>query len=277
MSRCGMDVERNHITGVVFEIRRFAIHDGPGIRTTVFFKGCPLDCRWCHNPEGRGRDVENFRLRSTTAAASDGSKTAEIGAVMTVETIMREVMRDEVYYDESNGGVTFSGGEPMVQIDFLEAMLGACRQNGLHTAVDTCGHAPREDFERIYDATDLFLYDLKLIDRGAHVQYTGTSSELILANLSFLAGKGNKVVVRVPMIPDITDTSENLEAIAGFLTSLKTVRTIHLLPYNKLGEDKVERYHLARRRLDLTPQTQSAMEQKAATLRAHGYTVVVGG
>jgi len=266
-------------TGTIFEIRRFAIHDGPGIRTTVFLKGCPLDCWWCHNPEGRSAAIETLELRSRRngKASREGAGQAVIGSEATVATVMDEVMRDEAFYDQSAGGVTFSGGEPLGQVEFLRALLKASKDRGLHTAVDTCGYAPAADFARIYSLVDLFLFDLKLMDTEMHRKYTGVSNDLVLSNLALLADWGNKVIVRIPMVPDITDTSENLEAIASFLTSLKSIRRISLLPYNKLGEDKTDRYRLPRRRLQLTPQTTEAMEGKAALFRSLGYEVEIGG
>lgn len=266
-------------TGTIFEIRRFAIHDGPGIRTTVFFKGCPLDCWWCHNPEGRSPGVEKLELRARKngGARPGGSGQAVIGREVTVAAVMDEVMRDEPFYDQSGGGVTFSGGEPLGQKEFLTALLHASRNRRLHTAVDTCGYAPAADFEEIYDLVDLFLFDLKLMDTEMHREYTGVSNDTILSNLALLADMGNKVIVRIPLVPDITDTPENLEAIAAFLAPLKSIRRISLLPYNKLGEDKTDRYHLPRRRLQLTPQTAEMIEQKAAMFRSLGYEVHVGG
>jgi len=267
------------LTGTIFEIRRFAIHDGPGIRTTVFLKGCPLDCRWCHNPEGRLPGVERLEIRTgdNRRRSSGESGQAVIGREMSAATVMDEVMRDEVFYIQSGGGVTFSGGEPLAQKEFLKALLEASQERRLHTAVDTCGYAPAKDFEEVYDLVDLFLFDLKLMDMEMHREYTGVSNDTILSNLALLADRGNKIIVRIPLVPEITDTPENLEAIVAFLAPLRSVRRISLLPYNKLGEDKTDRYHLPRRRLNLTPQTAEAMERKAAMFRSLGYDVHVGG
>lgn len=266
-------------TGTIFDLRRFCIHDGPGIRTTVFFKGCPLDCWWCHNPEGRTEAVEAFNFGQSKSGASATRSTAvpPIGRVVTVAEVVREVLRDEPFYDQSGGGVTFSGGEPMAQIDFLDALLEACANLRIHCMVDTCGHAPLADFRRIYDRVDLFLFDLKLMDSEKHQTYTGVSNEVILSNLSSLGGLGKKVEVRLPLIPAITDTPENLEAVAAFLKTLPTISRITLLPYNKLGEDKIERFDLPRRRLRLEPQDAADLEQKAIFFRERGYEVRIGG
>ncbi len=267
-----------NITGTIFEIRRFAIHDGPGIRTTVFFKGCPLNCAWCHNPEGRCNEVEDFPVRPRDGAPINGElPRTRVGSAVTVAAVMTEVMKDEVFYDQSGGGVTCSGGEPMAQVAFLEALLQAAKEAGLHTAIDTCGYAPWRDFERIIPWADLFLFDVKLMDEGAHLKYTGVSNDLILSNLTALAARGNNVIVRVPLVPGITDTANNLEAIAAFLKPLPSLQRISLLPYNKLGEDKIDRYQLSRRRLALEPQSSADLEEHAAKFRADGFAVKIGG
>lgn len=191
--------------------------------------------------------------------------------------VLDEVLRDEPFYDESGGGVTFSGGEPMAQPDFLEALLQMSRAWGLHTAVDTCGYAAVEDFAHLRGLVDVFLFDLKLIDRDLHVQYTGLSNERILFNLTELDRMGSKVSVRIPLVPDITDTKDNLEAIASFLEPLESIRQLSLLPYNKLGEDKIARYALSRRPLSLEPQAPEELERRASFFEALGFDVRIGG
>ncbi|HVP07408.1 MAG TPA: glycyl-radical enzyme activating protein [Candidatus Acidoferrum sp.] len=263
-------------TGTIFDLRRFCIHDGPGIRTTVFFKGCPLDCWWCHNPEGRLKSVESITgAPNNTGRSSSSRKT--FGRLVSVSDVLDEVLRDLPFYDQSGGGVTFSGGEPMGQIDFLDDLLTACSNAGLHCTVDTCGYAPFVDFERIRDRVNLFLFDLKLMDPAAHQTYIGVSNEMILSNLADLSELGSPVEIRLPLIPDITDTQENLEAVAAFLKPLNSIRRISLLPYNRLGEDKVERFDLPGRRLHLQTQNPEALEEKASYLRSSGFEVRIGG
>ncbi len=245
------------MNGTIFDIKKFAIHDGPGIRTTVFFKGCPLDCWWCHNPEGRKLETETLSVKPG-GDASDScipARTVVIGRDVSVASVMDEVMKDVIFYDESGGGVTFSGGEPMMQPEFLLVLLQACKENGLNTAVDTSGYAPWDDFKKIYDLIDLFLYDLKLMDDESHVKYTGVSNKLILENLARLSSMGSKVEPRIPLIPGITDTEENLEAIAEFLTPQKNIRHVVLLPYNRLGEDKFRKFDLTYKAGQLSVQT----------------------
>jgi pyruvate formate lyase activating enzyme len=190
---------------------------------------------------------------------------------------MKEITADIPFFDQSGGGVTFSGGEPMAQIAFLEKLLQLCRESNIHTAVDTCGYAPPEHFKRIYELTDLFLYDLKFIDDNSHLMYTGVSNKLILSNLQMLAEKGNKVNLRIPLIPGITDIRENLEAIVKFIKPLKSIRRISLLPYNRLGEDKIERLGLIRRKLLLSTQPTEIIEQWAQWFGSYGYEVKIGG
>lgn len=165
----------------------------------------------------------------------------------------------------------------MAQIEFLDDLLDACNAAGLHCTIDTCGHASFEDFERVRERADLFLFDLKLIDPAAHKYYTGVSSEIILANLTALAKLGCNIEVRLPLIPDITDTVENLEAVATFLRPLGSIRRISLLPYNKLGEDKVRRLHLPRRKLELETQSRETLERQALIFSKCGYEVKIGG
>ncbi|HUU44128.1 MAG TPA: glycyl-radical enzyme activating protein, partial [Acidobacteriota bacterium] len=229
------------------------------------------DCWWCHNPESRCPEAE--------PGAGDGKSLngGRIDCTVTLDHVMTEILKDAIFYDESGGGVTFSGGEPMMQIDFLAALLESCRERGIRTAIDTCGYAPPEDFDRIDGLADLILFDLKVMDDDLHRKYTGVSNELILANLTRLAGRGVRIVVRIPLIPGVTDTRENLEAVAAFLKPLKTVRKITLLPYNKLGEDKARRYRLDRREVAWETQSPDEIQKHAAWLEEQGYIVTTGG
>lgn len=263
--------------GVIFDIKKYAIHDGPGIRTTVFIKGCPLRCAWCHNPESWSRHIQlMFRPNRCTRCGAcvevcpvgavslgeDGFPLTDhakcdccgqcvpicpgqareiVGKEVTVQEVIDEVVKDAVFYDESGGGVTFSGGEPMAQPAFLEALLRACKTHSLHTAVDTCGYGEQGAYAAILDCTDLFLCDLKHIDPDKHKQFTGVDNRLILENLSFLAASGVQVTVRVPVVPDFNDTVSEITAIVEFVKSLKTIQQIDLLPYNSGGVSKARR------------------------------------
>ena len=265
--------------GTIFDLKKFAIHDGPGIRTTVFLRGCPLDCWWCHNPEGRSTaaDCGLSMMPGAPSASIIRLRNMTTGSAVTAEAVMEEVMKDEIFYDQSGGGVTFSGGEPMMQLEFLASLLGECRRRAVHTTVDTSGYVSSEDFAEIYDLVDLFLFDLKIMDEDGHVQYTGVSNRLIHNNLIALASRGEKLIVRMPMVPGVTDTRENLDAVAAFLKPLKNVRNISLLPYNRLGEDKAERHKLREPRKRWQPPTAEDMDRRRKWLESAGYTVRIGG
>jgi pyruvate formate lyase activating enzyme len=274
--------------GMILDIKKFAIHDGPGIRTTIFFKGCPLDCWWCHNPEGReggaepvhraGRcircgqcveacgngaitmtdegpavDESRCRLGLACVAACPSEARQVIGREMTVAEVMKEIRSDVVFFDESGGGATMSGGEPLMQPDFLGELLGACRAAQIHTVLDTTGHAPPEVIDAIADDVDLFLYDLKLMDDERHRKYCGAPNDLILENLRRLSGDGRAIIVRVPLVPGITDDEANLEAIGSFVASLPSAHAIDILPYQRLGIDKYDMMKRPCRLRDLQP------------------------
>jgi pyruvate formate lyase activating enzyme len=259
--------------GVIFDIKRYAIHDGPGIRTTVFFKGCPLKCLWCHNPEGIAatkelmffeykcmhcqtcvrvcptdlitfenntqiinRQICNYCADCSSACPTEAIKL--VGREVTVKELIKEVEKDTLYYDNSGGGVTFSGGEPLFQHQFLKEALMECKRRDLHTTLDTSGYASKEIFSSLVDYVDLFLYDLKLADDEEHKKYTGVSNKLIKDNLRMLIdeGRGKDIVLRFPVIPRITDTEKNVDGLVDFVSSLKGVYEINLLPYHDISE-----------------------------------------
>lgn len=231
--------------GIVFDIKRYSIHDGPGIRTTIFLKGCPLKCQWCHNPESWNPEPEPIdRISRPKRFQKPFTETQDlIGIEMSVDEVMDEILKDEIFYDESGGGATFSGGEPLCQPAFLTALLGACRRRAVHTALDTSGEAPLKDLKAAARLADLILYDLKIMDNEAHKKFTGTGNRRILNNLRALDSNPSRITVRIPLIPQITDTKENLEAIRDFLLTL-SIRRVDLLPCNRLGERKYERLHM---------------------------------
>lgn len=245
----------------IFDIQRSSYVDGPGIRTTVFFKGCNLRCAWCHNPESQSCRPEIMFYRDKCVGCG---KCAEVcpnglkfctrcgkcesyclrdarklcGREYTADEILAEVAKDKLFYDNSGGGVTFSGGECMLQIDFLEEILKKCRAAGIHTAVDTAGHVPFELFERILPYTDLFLYDFKCFDGDRHKEYTGVDNALILENLARLLELGHPLWVRIPVIPEVNGRVEEMERIRAFLTSHGRPENVELLPYHSMGEYK---------------------------------------
>jgi len=228
--------------GIVFDIKRYAVHDGPGIRTTVFLKGCPAKCWWCHNPESQSPEPEMI----TRINEIDGHKISEeeqIGNKMSVAEVITEIKKETVFADESGGGVTFSGGEPLMQPDFLIALLKECRNLQIHTALDTIGYAPREVFARILVHVDLFLFDLKIIDDGFHQTYTGISNKIIFENLNLLFQENKTVILRFPIIPGYTDTPDNIEQVKSFISKqIHKLNRIDILPFHNLAKDKYRRF-----------------------------------
>ncbi len=259
-------------SGLVFNTQRYSIHDGPGIRTTVFLKGCPLRCLWCHNPEGiyPEREVvfignrcihcgECRRVCPQIKMSGNGSALDQrahcvrcgecvkvcptearqlVGRQMNVQEVMTEVLLDRVFYEESAGGVTFSGGEPFMQPRFLRSLLEACRAEGIHTAVDTSGYVSKEDLLSAAPLVDLFLFDLKAIDNVRHRQWTGVSNAVILQNLLALGNIHRNIWIRMPFVPGFNDEPEQVEAIARFVASVPGVRQVNLLPYHGTAAHK---------------------------------------
>jgi pyruvate formate lyase activating enzyme len=230
------------LNGVVFDLRRYSIHDGPGIRTTAFLKGCPLNCAWCHNPESRNPLPEVFRQTTKKNGGFSFSETAEhFGKEISSAELMNEIERDVIFFDESGGGATFSGGEPLLQADFLAELLYLCGKRGIHTTVDTSGCAPLNSFEKTARLTDLYLFDIKIIDEQEHKKYTGASNKQILGNLEFIDSLNKDIWIRIPLIPGITDTENNLNGIREYISGLSSVKQVNLLPYNKIAESKYAR------------------------------------
>jgi pyruvate formate lyase activating enzyme len=219
-------------TGVVFDVQRAALHDGPGVRTVVFLKGCFLRCQWCHNPESWSPEPE-------VAVQPDSSgQYRTFGSEMSVQDVMRIVLRDRIYYEVSGGGLTLSGGEPTLQFDFCRALLGAARQQNLHTCLDTCGHNSQETFAALLPLVDLFLFDYKLTDSQAHLLWTGAGNELVLSNLDFLYRSGARILLRCPLLPGINDSQEHFEAIAILNQKYPRLHGIEILPYHDTGHYK---------------------------------------
>jgi pyruvate formate lyase activating enzyme len=268
--------------GIIFDIRRFTVHDGPGIRTTVFLKGCPLSCWWCHNPESQNSEpeesIKTFQLDGNTFYMKE-----VMGESKSVEEVMREIRMDRIFYEESSGGVTFSGGEPLMQPDFLLALLKECRSNRIHTVVDTSGYADTAILEKIIPFTDLFLYDLKLMDEKDHLHYTGVSNKKILENLVFLVSENHPVILRIPVIPGITDTRKNIHEVKEFLSHLTGKKEeapsfkISLLPYHTIAKNKYIRFNITNKTEHLQDLTRASVMPLKDEFEAEGFVVKIGG
>ncbi len=263
------------MTGTIFNIQKFSINDGPGIRTTVFMKGCPLRCLWCHNPESNSSKLEMFfnaekcvgcrrcagackrgghifgeashsYLRESCIMCGECAKECltdaleVVGREASVDEVIADVMRDKIFYDNSGGGMTLSGGEPMAQFEFTYGLLKAAKEKGLHTCIETCGFAKSENYAKIVPLIDIFLFDYKETDPVRHKEYTGVDNRLILENLKMLDEMGAKIILRCPIIPTLNDREEHFKGIADMANSLKNVLEINIEPYHPLGSGKSE-------------------------------------
>jgi pyruvate formate lyase activating enzyme len=299
-------------SGIIFDIKKYAIHDGPGIRTTVFFKGCPLACRWCHNPEGLNTSPQHIHRperclgcgecvklcpRHALAPSDNGSFLNDekcilcrtcvshcpseaheiIGMDMSVDAVVAELQKDVVFYDASKGGVTFSGGEPLMQPEFLLELLDACGRLDLHRTVDTTGYAEARILAEAADSTDLFLYDLKQMDPEKHRQFTGVSNQRILGNLRMLVGRGARVNVRLPVIPGFNMDEDNIERTAEFLASLAGVNTVSLLPFHSAAAGKYARLGVHCYASEIRGPSDQELLSIAERLEGFGLKVNIGG
>lgn len=273
-SHSGGDIRRTE--GGIFDIKNFAIHDGPGIRQTIFMKGCPLGCWWCHNPESRSKEIISY----TKQEKIDGKiveKEETVGRHYTVEQLMKEIDKDIVFFEESGGGVTFSGGEPLLQFDFLLEMLKACKNRDIHTCVDTTGFTDREKLKAIAPYTNLFLFDLKHMDEKKHILYTGAGNRKILGNLKLLDELGKEIQIRYPLIPGMNDDESNLLRMLDFLNGLKHKYPVSLLPYHKIGSHKYKRFGLEYKMSATKEPDKKQIETVKKMIENAGFEVTVGG
>ena len=301
------------MTGKVFDIKRYSIHDGPGIRTTVFLKGCSLRCLWCHNPESAdpGPELMHWPGRCSRcyacieacpkdAIAKDAAgavvidrnacdlcgKCAEaclydamqmVGREMSVEDVLAEVEKDRVFYEQSGGGLTLSGGDPFVQSAFAEALLEGCRARGIRTAVDTAGFSKNGVLDRMASKTDLILYDLKCMDDARHKELTGVSNVPIIDNLKRLAAGRTEVWVRIPLVPGVNDDDENIRQIGKFVSALPHLNGLDILPYHNIAMDKYLNLGKPYRLFETRRPSEERLAEIAQRLNQFGLGVTIGG
>lgn len=288
----------------IFNIQRYSVHDGPGIRTTLFFKGCPLNCLWCHNPESKKFQKElmfykdkcincGYCLEACKIGAIENSeecvlceKCTEacptnsrvvVGKEMSIAEILVEVEKDRVFYDTSKGGVTLSGGEPLAQGEFLVELVKVLKNKGLHITIDTSGHAPYEFIEKILPFVDMFLYDLKLVNDEKHRLYTGVSNKIILENLRKLIKTGKEIYIRIPIIPSVNDGDEDVKDFIEILKELGITNKINLLPYHNISMEKYNRLGEDYKLKGIKVHTIEEIEEIKNIFEKSGIKVKIGG
>lgn len=263
-----MQLDVRKATGRIADIQRFSLHDGPGIRTIVFLKGCHFRCRWCCNPEMQEYDIQTMYVNGVPKT---------VGRDVTVGEVMQEVVKDRSYYRRSGGGMTLSGGECLSQPLFAAALLQAAKEEGINTAIESTAFAPFEDIERVLPNLDNFLMDIKHMDRDKHKAYIGHPNDLVLENARRIAPLAKRLVIRVPVVPGFNDTPAEIRAIAQFAAGLPGVEEIHLLPYHRLGQDK---YRWLDREYTLTgilPPEREHMQELLHVALSTGLQAQIGG
>jgi pyruvate formate lyase activating enzyme len=277
MSKQTKQLTTNMVKGIIFDIKRFALHDGPGIRTTIFLKGCAASCWWCHNPESQSEGIEKA-IRRNVFDGCIFEEEENVGRNITVDEVMAEITKDVVFYNESGGGVTFSGGEPLVQADFLSEVLNRCHKQGIHTTLDTTGYAAANIFKSIIPIVDLFLYDLKFIDDSLHQKYTGVSNENILKNFHTLIGNQKPIIIRFPVIPGITDDKLNIEALLSYIARIQTsLLGIDLLPFHKIAGHKYTKLQKENLMAGTKEPSKASLERMKHKFEKSGLPVKIGG
>ncbi len=254
--------------GIIFDIKRFAIHDGPGIRSSIFFKGCPLKCWWCHNPESCSKGIQylDFEFK--------GSKT--LGKEISPLQLLLEVEKDRVFYDESGGGITFTGGEPLLQLEFLIETAKLFKENDLHLSLDTTGYIAPEKFIKAVEFMDLILFDIKHMNDKKHFELTGVGNKMILENLEYLMKSKKNVHIRFPMMPGLNDDEENLLEMITYLSNFKSIRRIHLLPYHKIAAGKYHKLGMENKMEGIDEPSKERVEEVKSFFEKTGFDVVIG-
>ena len=289
-------------SGTIFNIQRYSTQDGPGIRTTVFLKGCPLKCAWCHNPEGISSACERTLHKEhcihcgacekacpVASTPTDDCRSCDqcantcptgarniFGKQATTKEVMAEILKDRIFYDQSGGGVTFSGGEPMAQPQFLDELLSECKKAGISAALDTCGYADKDDLINLASHADLVLYDLKGHDDAQHIANTGVAATPILNNLEELSQTHRYIWIRLPIVPGRTDFISEMELLASRFCKLKSIKRVVLLPYHPMGEAKLKKLGAQPRMEGATSSSPQALNVISGIWRRHGFDTRIG-
>ncbi len=259
----------------IFDIKHYAIHDGPGIRQTIFFKGCPLDCWWCHNPESRSSEIISVSKEKNEKGTVCDTET--VGRIITIDDLMTEIGKDIIFFEESGGGVTLSGGEPLAQFEFVSDLLKKCKERDIHTCIDTSGFVRKSKFEAIAPYTDLFLYDIKHIDDNLHRKYTGVSNRIIIDNLKFLDSLNKEIWIRYPLIPGVNNDESDIFRFMAMLSELKYSHPISVLPYHKIGSHKYAKFGIENRSNGFDEPDEEEVRLAVNTFNNNGFKASVGG
>ncbi len=297
--------------GTIFNIQRYSIHDGPGIRTLVFFKGCPLRCLWCSNPESQNtypeilfskvkcigcgkcsevcsedaiiksadkridRDKCNRCLKCIETCYAEALEVA--GKKMTVEEVIKEVEKDRPFYEKSGGGITVSGGEPLMQPKFLIELLKECKNRNINTAIETCGYVSWKTFNEVLEYIDLVLFDLKHMDSNSHEEFTGKNNNIIIENIKKISKSKKLMIIRFPLIPGYNDSNKNIKQTGEFVKMLEGVNEINIIPFHRLGESKYEKLDMEWTMHDVKPPEIDRLEEIKKILESYGLKVKIGG
>jgi len=308
-----MNLDKQKHEGIVFDIQRYSIHDGPGIRTVVFLKGCPLRCLWCCNPESQLTNLQLGFIQNKCIGCLECIKVCPnkallfdkekgffldnelcvlcgkcseacypgariiIGKKMSVDEVISEVIKDKSFYARSNGGVTLSGGEVLLQWGFAKEILKECKELSIHTTIETSGYGKWEYFNQVLEYTDLVLYDLKHMDSAEHKKLTGVDNRLILENALKASKRAREMIIRMPLIPGINTSKDNIANLVKFVSTLKKVTEIDILPYHKLGVSKYNQIGQTYKLPNINPPTEQEINEIVKIIQGHGFLVKVGG